>query len=375
MGRVLGLVGLLLVACAATPPAAQSSPTASPAPSSTETLAPIATASPSRSPTAFPDLPLVAVTTSGALERYAGGSWVIESQLCDGRSDRRATTLEALNDGRQLFGVCAGSAVGDAELDLVLYDVAAKTKRALGTVKGLGIGAASPDATRVVVRAEGDCPMPAPVCQTRAYLHDTQTGADAPLLPSDYWLRIEFRWTPVGLTYFVPYCAEAGCPGAERSGTYSYSFSTHLWSKVSSDRLVFANGVDRGVWERRQSLFEAAESRVVEIYKGQERILTAANVKQEIAVALLSDGRVLAWRPDEPGRYAGVIVTYRDGREERTTPGQFSDYLVTNAGDIVLSAALIGAPAWVIYSYSAATNTFATMTPNIALERLAVVAH
>ena len=311
----------------------------------------------------FPDVALVATDTTGDLVVYRGGSWNVEATLCDDGSYDPAAALEVAADGHTVLVTCPAptSQWDTARRATFLYDVATKRSRTLPPIVG-GVAAMSPDASLVVVGGPGDCPMPAPVCQTRWYLRDLATGQQQDLLPSDYWLRIEFRWTAVGLTYFLPQCAEAGCPGVEKSGTYSYSFSTKRWMKISSDRLVLANGVDRTIFERRESLSERADSRVVEVYRGQERMLTTAGASQEVAVALLADGRTLAWRPDGAGALRGAIVSYRDGREERTTSGAFSSYFNSSSGDIALSAATPFGGAWVIYAYSSSADAFASMT-------------
>lgn len=361
--------GLLVAACGTAPPAA------APPPSDTvarATVAPVATPATTATPPrvmAFPDVPLVATDTQGELLAYRGGVWNVEASLCGTGTYDPTVALEVASDGRTLLVSCPGPAPDlRSAHSAFLYDVVTKEKRPLPPIAG-AVAAMSPDATRVVVGAEGDCPMPAPVCQTRWHLHDLATGTREDLLPSDYWLHVEFRWAANGLTYFRPYCAEAGCAGPEKSGTYSYSMSTHRWMKISADRLVVTNGSDRTVFERRQSLADGAEARVVEVYKGNERLLTPAGVAQEVAVALLADGRTLAWRPDAPGGLSGVMVTYLDGQEERSTRGEFSSYFITSSSGIALAAATPYGANWVIYAYSPSADAFASMPLSFAFER------
>jgi hypothetical protein len=249
-----------------------------------------------------------------------------------------------------------------------VYDLGTKQKRALAGTSAAGVGPIAPDGNVVVIAGLGDCPMPAPVCQTRRYLLDLNTGDRQEVLPSDYWLDTEVRWTGAGLMYFRPACSSAGCAGPEKSGTYNYSFSTRRWLKISSDRLVFANGSDRSILERRGSLSDQAPSALVEWFKGQERVLTPSGVQQEIAVAMLVDGRTVAWRPDRPGGIDGQIVVYRDGSESQSTRGRFSGYMNAAVADVVLAGVLSGAPSWSIEAYSVSANAFASLVPPFSME-------
>ena len=104
---------------------------------------------------------------------------------------------------------------------------------------------------------------------------------------------MEMRWTALGLSYFLPECADAGCPGPGKAGTYLWN--GNAWTKLSSDRLVAANGRDHHVFERRRSLTDREPLVIlVERDGATERILSTGG-GQELGLALLSDGRVVTW--------------------------------------------------------------------------------
>lgn len=325
----------------------------------------------------FPDVRMIAGTATGDLQMYRGGTWVVEARICaSADSSNPIVALEVAPTGQNVFVQCgraiAGATDPDAR-DAFVYDVVTKQKRALAGTSAAGIGPIAPDGSSIVVAGLGNCPMPAPVCQTRRYLLDLNTGSRQELLPSDYWLDTEVRWTAAGLTYFLPECSSAGCAGTDKSGTYSYSFSTRRWMKITADRLVFANGVDRSIFERRGSLNDQAPAVVIEWFKGQERVLTPPGIQQEIAVGLLADGRTVAWRPDRAGSVEGLIVVYRDGRESQSARGRFSGYLNASIADVVLAGVLSGAPSWSIEAYSVSANAFASLVPTFSLQQMRVL--
>jgi hypothetical protein len=356
-----------------------------PAAAATATLTPLATAStpPSAiptssatgSPVAFPPVPLIAGTSTGELQIWRGGKWDLETKICSDPqpSGSAITALVVAADGATLFVQCFSKPAGTSDLDArdaFIYDLVAKRKTAIAGTSALGIGPLSPDGRQLVVASAGDCPMPAPVCQTKRVLIEVASGSKREILPSDYWLGIEMRWTALGLTYFLPECAEAGCPGPQRSGTYLWNGST--WAKLSPDRLVATNGRDRHVFERRKSLNDRETSIVVVERVGTvDRVLTTAG--PEVALALMADGRIVTWRASPPGGFDGQVVVYRDGQEQRRTNGRFSSYIFGTSSTWIVSGELSGAPSWKIHAYSVDQDAFTLQTPPFSLSRMVVV--
>jgi hypothetical protein len=196
----------------------------------------------------------------------------------------------------------------------------------------VGLGPISPDGRFAIAHFFGDCPMPAPVCQTKSVLIDLDTNARREVLPSDYWMNTEMRWTPFGLTYFLPECSPAGCAGPDKAGTYLWDGAA--WAKLSPHRLVDVATDGRMVLERRQSLSDRAEVVVVERTGAAERLLTQTG--PELAVAL-DDGGVTAFRPREWLGSTGSYVRYEGGREVRVTAGELSTYLSARTGSWIVT--------------------------------------
>jgi hypothetical protein len=356
---------------ATSPPTAASVPTSSPAPA--DLPLPTPTLLPTPQPIAFPDVELIAGGILGELQVYRAGKWSIEAQICPNADPHNAVrSLEVSADGRTAFVQCSRTSAGRDLVDAFVFDLVTKQKRAIPGITIATVGPISPDGRQLVVNGPGECPMPAPVCQTRYYLLDLATGTRTEILPSDYWLGLEFRWTSAGLTYFRPECAEAGCAGVAKAGTYHYGSTTRSWTRVSRDRVV-ATAPGRVLTEVRRSFSSQEPVAVVETWLGQERRLTPPGVVREIALALLADGRALTWRFEPGSEFEGQVVTYRDGHEERRTRGRFSGFMNATvpsvASDWFLAGELSGAPSWKILAYSTQQDAFASMQPTFGMQQ------
>jgi len=350
MRRGIALVVLAVAAtcCGATgasPTAASLPPSASP---------PATAADPSASPEPFPDLPLLAGAPDGTLRRYDAGRWSVEASVCPAQAAgaNPITALRLSADGRWVFVQCWLGPIGSStrgDRTAVVYDLKTRTIRAISGTTEVGIGPINADGTTVVAGQSGDCPMPAPVCQTKWSLIDVVTGSARPLLPSGYWLGIEFRWTPLGLSYFVPTCADAGC--TDKGGRYLWD-GTH-WSKYSDDRLVEADAKGHSVLERLRSPSQPNPRAVVERTAAGDRALTEEANAREFGIGLLGDGRVLTWKLDDPNRdLNGRVLVYNQGQVVRESGGTFSSFGVVRSGDWVVSLELSGPPTFTLHAYS-----------------------
>lgn len=149
----------------------------------------------------------------------------------------------------------------------------------------------SPDGRSVAMYRLGDCPMPAPVCQTRLVLIDLANHTERELLPSGYHLGSTLEWTALGLTFFQPECADAGCVGeVDRRGTFVWDGSGFKrWSEL---RFV----ASAGSWtllERVRSLSDSSDQRAAVIRGPQgEQTLSAGH-----ALAITASGEALVWAP------------------------------------------------------------------------------
>jgi hypothetical protein len=150
----------------------------------------------------------------------------------------------------------------------------------------------SPDGRSVAMYRVGDCPMPAPVCQTRLVLIDLATKTARELLPSGYHLGSTLEWTALGLTFFQPECAEGGCVGeVDRRGTFVWDGSAFKrWSEL---RFVASAG-NWTLLERVRSLSDRSDQRAAVVRGPQgERTLSAGH-----ALAITATGDTLVWVPD-----------------------------------------------------------------------------
>jgi len=350
--RVLVALTLMVVACA--PPGADLSATGSP--SAIASLAPSASPSPTTSPSA---------TTSPFAEAAAGTEWpavVVYTVTADGvahRIDRTGTTdLPRICDGQPVGAI----ARADGEALLVRCDAVSSDEDAMA-VLDLASGrvtrlasrpfrsfpvAWSPDGGSLAYFRLGNCPMPAPVCQTRGVIADVGTGAEREILPSDYHLGTELAWTSGGLRMFQPECAEAGCFPPERVGTFLWDGTR--FNKVSDLRLVASDGAQFSLYERLRSLSDPSGVRNVILRDGQtEQNLTAVGPR-EFAIDLLGAGHALAWRPDDADT-TGLLGTLREydphARMLWNRPAKLYPRGAARIGDTVVSTGFDGS----IYLY------------------------
>lgn len=373
----LGVTLTLLVACSG--PASQLNGAVSPSPTPPTTVAatPIVSASPSPAVVAFPDAPIIVGTSEGELRRARGATWELVAKPCPagGPGTNAISSLQVAADGITALVQCAAAAGSGGDPGagpVVLVDLGTGRVRPGPAVsRSARIGPMSPDGKQAVIGEMGDCPSPAPVCQSKHALVDLETATTRQLLPSDYYLGLEMRWTSFGLTYFQPECASAGCSGTgDRGGSFRWSGTG--WTKFSTDRLIDTTAT-QALYERRKSLTAGpAGTKVVERVGGTDRVLTPPHVDAELAPALI-DGRIYAWRP---GRtiYEGTLVVSEGGRAVRESPGRFSAEQVHRWGDWLVATELSGAPSWTLLAYSLTRDAFASRFANIWISGLAVAA-
>ena len=89
-----------------------------------------------------------------------------------------------------------------------------------------------------------------------------------------------------------------------------------------------------------------------------EQRLTPADVRNEKGLALLDDGRIVTWRP-ENGEYDGSVVLYNGTTVERINRGRFSAFRVLRSGDWIVAQEAAPTPA--LHAYRTSDGAFATM--------------
>jgi hypothetical protein len=253
-------------------------------------------------------------------------------------------------DGAALIVRCVGASSDDDTLTLLDIASSRVTKLAARSIRSFSI-AWSPDGLSLAYFKLGDCPMPAPVCQTRGIMSDVGTGAEREILSSDYHLGTQLTWTSTGLRMFQPECAEAGCFPPEQVGTFLWDGAR--FNKTSDMRLIASDGARFSLYERVRSLSDTSAVRNVILRDGRtERNLTAVGPR-EYALDLLDGGHALSWRPDDVGGELdgtlreydpqGVVVWSRDAK--------IYPPWTTRIGETLVSGILEGAPGMAAYVY------------------------
>jgi hypothetical protein len=91
----------------------------------------------------------------------------------------------------------------------------------------------------------------------------------------------------------------------------------------------------------------------------QAQRLTPSSVSNERAIAMLEDGRIVAFRPDSrTNMFEGSVVIYRAGVVERMDRGRFSPYLVVRDLDWIVGVEY--APGGTLRGYRISDGAFAS---------------
>ncbi|MEP6694966.1 MAG: hypothetical protein ABJB39_09995 [Chloroflexota bacterium] len=295
---------LLLIACTPPPPSA-TTPTPSSALSAPASPTSLSAASPSPVP-----------TSTFAVDPAAGWPVVLyEGEGFIVRQRTESTTTELARpcgpvfrlDVRQagLLATCRTSS-DSAELRLISLPDGRVTVLA-SSVHPTWPADVSPDCRSAAAFRPGDCPTPAPVCQTRAVLIDVASRTEREILPSGYHLGATVEWTALGLTLFQPECAEAGCAGpSDRSGTFVWDGSA---LKKWSDLRFVARSGDWTLLEQLHAFYVGPRAVVIRGLQG-ESTLGAGH-----ALAIASNGETLVWRPGSELQQRGLLLRLApDGR-------------------------------------------------------------
>ena len=283
------LIGAVLFGACTTP-----SSTGTPAPSSAPSVTVGATPTLVAAPTPFPTSTFaVGASDQWPVVLYAGEGFIL-TQRTESATRELARPcgpvfkVEARPAG--LLAYCRGASPDSAELRLVSIPDGRVTVLASG-VHPTRSADVSPDGRSVAAFRLADCPLPAPICQTRAVLIDVASRTEREILPSGYPLGATLEWNALGLTLFQPECAEAGCAGVgDKGGTFVWDGSAF---KRWSDLRFVARSGDWTLLERVRSLSDRDAPRATIVRGPQgEKELSAGH-----ALAISSNGETLVWIP------------------------------------------------------------------------------
>jgi hypothetical protein len=349
------LCALLLASCGGSAgSSATSSPTvAPPATSSVATGTPSASASPSARTVAFPDLPFIVGTNTGDLyfQLLNGQPAGPKVHACDGS----VSNLVAY--GRQALFHCSSAGIPM----LYLYDddtgqvaAIAKTENATYALTGTG------EAVYVTI---GTTVPTAPIPMTRLMLLDLRTGATTQI-DERYGVAFELRLTGEGVMVWRPKNSLSFVRPDAEAGTWILHGTT--LTKLSLYRLI-DGGRGRDLLESEPvdpgTGYATASSccTYVVLKTASEQRLTPSDVRNEKGLALLEDGRLVAWRA-ENGEYDGSIVIYNGTKVERTDRGRFGAFRVLRSGDWLVAQEAAPTPA--LHAYRISDGAFAAMPGN-----------
>jgi hypothetical protein len=104
-------------------------------------------------------------------------------------------------------------------------------------------------------------------------------------------------------------------------------------------------------------------------YQQQAQRLTPSSISNERAIALLEDGRIVAFRPDSRNNmFVGSVVVYRAGVVERSDRGSFAPYVLVRDVDWI-----VGVEYGALRAYRISDGAFASASSGTNITALAQV--
>jgi hypothetical protein len=312
----------------------------------------VPSASPSRSPgkvVAFPDLDVLVGTADGDIYKKLSSGKVSgpKTHVCDGYIVR----IEPAGP-LDLVSCVQGSAFA-----VYTYDHRTNAVSRVPGVDGPAIWTDLGDGVLYVSR--GSCAPAALDCATKLVRRDTRTGATT-TIDERVGVVTDFRTTDEGPTIWRAKNSVTLVRPEGDAGTWLLRDST--LTRFSSNRLVAGY---KGRWllesEETLSFNSGCCTYVVQRFQTETRI-TPPDVENERAVAMLGDGRIVAFRPDGDGP-DGTMVIYsaNGGRVERLDRGAFTPFqVVWPTTDWILGFEYAGAPTLTLRAYRPNDGAFAS---------------
>lgn len=347
MIRALVVVALLLTACgdhvgSGGVSGVSSSPTAG-----------VATPSPVATPTARATAPIVAFPerlffVAGTSDGFVYPEFVQGKpagkavRACDGQVGGLASL------GRKVLVVCR-----DETSRLGIFDVDAGT---LSVIPGAQAyeAAWTTNGDAVVFTTHGTCEPSAPICKTKLVQRDLRTGATIQL-DERYGVGRDLRMTGNGVMVWRAANMDSFVRQANEVGTWFVRETTLV--RFSPHRFVDGDK-GRYVLETEETSFNAGCCTTVISLTDREQRLTPSSVSNERAIALLEDGRIVAFRPDPGSTIEGSMVVYRAGVVERMDRGKFSAFRV--ARDLNWIVGIGFGPGDTVLAYNVTDGVFAS---------------
>jgi hypothetical protein len=347
MFRALVVFALLLTACGDHVASSGLGASSTPTPANSTKATPDSTPSPNASLTtvAFPDkLSFVVGTNDGLVypQLLNGKPAGTPVRACEGQVGSLASY------GRKVLVVCR-----DTTSRLGILDVDAGT---VSVVPGVEAGEAAwttlGDA--IVYSTRGACEPPAPICKSKLMQRDMRTGV-ARQIDERYGVGSDLRLSGVGVMVWRALNMSSFVRAADEVGTWVLRGTT--LERFSPYRFVDGDK-GRYVLETEETSFNAGCCTSVISLTDREQRLTPSSVSNERAIALLEDGRIVAFRPDSGSMVEGSMVVYRAGVIERMNRGKFSVYRV--ARDLNWIVGLGFGPGDTLLAYNVTDGVFAS---------------
>jgi hypothetical protein len=344
---LLWAVAILASACGSRVAEAPSASSPSPTPTAT----PAASPSPSAKSAAFPDLPFIVGTNAGDLffQLANGQPAGRKVHACDGAIQHLVAY------GRQALFLCGAP---NAIPTLSLYDDDAGTVTAIAKTENATF--ALTDTGQVVYVTVGKTVPSAPISMTKLMVFDLRTGATT-TVDERFGVAFELRLTGEGVMVWRPKNSLSFVRPDDEAGTWILH-GTAL-TKLSQFRLIDggkgrdlleSEPIDPGTGYATSSFCcTYAISKTT-----AERRLTPPDVQNEKGLALLEDGRMVTWRPDD-GEYAGSVVIYNGTTVERMDRGRLGTFHSMRSGDWIVAQE--AAPTSALHAYRISDGAFATM--------------
>ncbi len=269
--------------------------------------------------------------------------------------------------GRQAAFLCQGSGLITA---LYLWDEAtnavtevAKTENATFAFDGLGSLAYV-----TIGKVEGSAPIP----MTRLVLRNLGTGV-AVTLDERYGVAFELRTTGEGIAVWRPKNSLSFMRSDAEAGTWLIRGTT--LTKFSAHRLI-DGGKGRDLLETEtvdtSGYYASGGCCTSLIWRTTaEQRLTPSDIANEKAIALLNDGRVVAWQPST-GDFTGSVIIYKGTTVERVDRGSFSSFGLMHAGDWIVGLEYSGAPSLTLRAYRLTDGAFAS-SPAAGISAIALL--
>ncbi len=203
----------------------------------------------------------------------------------------------------------------------------------------------------------------APISMTKLLYRDLKTGATA-VLDERFAVARDLRSSGEGIAIWRPRNNDSFMRSDAEAGTWLVHGGT--LTKLSQHRLVDASAgryllETEGVDTYGYTTSNTANTFVV-LRTSVEQQLTPPGIQSEKALAILDNGRLLAWRP-EGGIFDGTVIVYDAATKAvvRQDRGKLSASGVLRSGDWIVGSEYSGVPSLTLRAYRSSDGMFAAL--------------